>query len=71
MAEAQSVLIVILAWCGQTSKAVKIARVSALKDEGQPEEEAKNCIGSGWFDKIYANPRRTLTELLWIKDPSV
>ena len=64
MAVALSVLIVILAWCGQTNKAVRIAKVSALKDDGQPEEVARNCIGSGWFDKIHAKPSRTLTELL-------
>ena len=56
MAEALSVLIVILAWYGQTNKAVRIAKVSALKDDGQPEEEARNCIGSGWFNKIQAKP---------------
>ena len=47
MADALSVLIIMLAWCGQTNRAVKIARVSALKDDGQPEHEARNCIGSG------------------------
>jgi len=71
MTEAQSVLIITLAWCGQTNKAVRIAKVSALKDDGQPEEEVRNCIGSGRFDKIHAKPSRTLVELLCIKDPSV
>ena len=52
MAEALSVLIVILAWCGQTNKAVRITKVLALKDDGQSEEVARNCIGSGWVNKI-------------------